>query len=71
MLFLDVNFLHQQLLLWLRLWVHRAYGTEGGSMVWSHVGAVLGELQPVGNTHRIGWEGQHPWEGPTWSRGRE
>lgn len=61
MLFLDVNFLHQQLLLWLRLWVHQAYGTVCSPMVWScawraaaygkHIQNWFGRTASMGGTH--------------------
>jgi len=42
-----------------------------GPVVWSCVGNMLEELHPVGSHERSAGEGWHPWEGPTWSRGRE
>lgn len=40
-------------------------------MVQSRVGAVLGELHPVGSVWALLGGGQQRWEGPTWGRRRE
>lgn len=75
MLFLDVNFLHQQLLLWLWLWVHRAYGIESGPVVWSrawraaaygkHTQDLLGRTASMGGTQVEQGNGVSTWRSGT------